>query len=84
MRVALSLLSGVALPLHSSFLSLLWEKKGVLDTSEGQSTVGTGIPDPIILDSPPDELLGRQRLQQPLSPRPFLLEALLESLNNLK
>ena len=51
MRVALSLLSGVALPPHSSFLSLLWEEKGVLDTSEGQSAVGAGIPDPIILDS---------------------------------
>ena len=51
MREALSLLSGVALPLHSSFLSLLWEEKGVLDTSEGQSAVGTGFPDPIVLDS---------------------------------
>ena len=51
MREALSLLSGVALPLHSSFLSLLWEEKGVLDTSEGQSAVGAGFPDPIVLDS---------------------------------
>ena len=51
MRVASSLLSGVALPPHSSFLSLLWAEKGVLDTSEGQSAVGAGILDPIILDS---------------------------------
>ena len=43
MREALSLLSGVALPLHSSFLSLLWEEKGVLDTSERQSAVGLGL-----------------------------------------
>ena len=72
MREALSLLSGVALPPHSSFLSLLWEEKGVLDTSECQSAVGVGTPDSIVLDSPlPVELLGGQRLQQPLHPRPF-------------
>ena len=59
-------------PPHSSFLSLLWEEKGVLDTSERQSAVGVGTPDSIVLDSPlPDELLGGQRLQQPLDPRPF-------------
>ena len=58
--------------LHFSFLSLLWEEKGVLDTSEHQSAVGVGTPDSIVLDSPlPDELLGGQRLQQPLHPRPF-------------
>ena len=72
MREALSLLSGVALPPHSSFLSLLWEEKGVLDTSERQSAVGVGTPDPIVLDSPlPGGLLGRQGLHQPLHPRPF-------------
>ena len=38
-------------PPHSSFLSLLWEEEGVLDTSERQSAVGAGIPDSIILDS---------------------------------
>ena len=59
-------------PPHSSFLSLLWEEKGVLDTSERQSAVGVGTPDPIVLDSPlPDDLLGGQRLQQPLDPRPY-------------
>ena len=51
MREALSLLSGAAKPPHSSFLSLLWEEEGVLDTSERQSAVGAGIPDSIILDS---------------------------------
>ena len=70
MRDALSLLSGVALPPHSSFLSLLWEEKGVLDTLEGQPAVGDGIPDPIILDPPPDELLGRLDLHQSLGPKP--------------
>ena len=61
-------------PPHSSFLWLLWEEEGVLflDTSERQSAVGVRTPDPIVLDSPlPDELLGGQRLQQPLDPRPF-------------
>ena len=57
-------------PPHFSFLSLLWEEKGVLDTSEGQPAVGLGIPDPIILDSPPDELLGRLDLHQSLGPKP--------------
>ena len=72
MRVALSLLSGVALP-PALLLPLLCleEEKGVLDTSEGQPAVGLGIPDPIILDSPPDELLGRLGLHQPLDPKPF-------------
>ena len=45
-----------------------------LDTSERQSAVGVGTPDSIVLDSPlPDELLGGQRLQQPLRPQAFLL-----------
>ena len=61
-----------AKPPHSSFLSLVWEEEGVLDTSERQSAVGVGTPDSIVLDSPlPDKLLGGQRLQQPLDPRPF-------------
>ena len=51
MRVAPVLALRGGKPPHSSFLSLLWEEKGVLDTSEGQSAVGAGIPDPIILDS---------------------------------
>ena len=59
-------------PPHFSFLSLLWDEKGVLDTSERQSAVGVGTPDPIVLDSPlPGGLLGRQGLHQPLDPRPF-------------
>ena len=48
----------------------LEEEKGVLDTLEGQPAVGLRIPDPIILDSPPDELLGRLGLHQPLDPKP--------------
>ena len=72
MRVAPVLALRGGKPPHSSFLSLLWEEKGVLDTSERQSAVGVGTPDSIVLDSPlPDELLGGQRLQQPLHPRPF-------------
>ena len=73
-------------PPHSSFLSLLWEEKGVLDTSERQSAVGVGTPDSIVLDSPlPDDLLGGQRLQQPLDPRPFSSgSTALESTHNLK
>ena len=61
-------------PLHFSFLSLLWEEKGVLDTSERQSAVGVSDYRLYCLDLPlPDELLGGQRLQQPLHPQAFLL-----------
>ena len=72
MRVALFLALRGGKSLHSSFLSLVWEEEGVLDTSERQSAVGVGTPDPIVLDSPlPGGLLGRQGLHQPLHPRPF-------------
>ena len=72
MREALFLALRGGKPPHSSFLSLLWEEEGVLDTSERQSAVGAGIPDPIILDSfLPDDLLGRLGLHQPLDPKPF-------------
>ena len=72
MREALFLALRGGKPPHFSFLSFLREEKGVLDTSECQSAVGIGTPDPIVLDSPlPGGLLGGQRLQQPLHPRPF-------------
>ena len=69
---------GVAFGPQALLLPLLRleEEKGVLDTSEGQPAVGVGIQDPIILEAPPDELLGRLGLHQPLDPKPLLLEAL--------
>ena len=67
--VVLALRGGLAPALLLPLLRLE-EEKGVLDTSEGQPAVGDGIPDPIILDSPPDELLGRLGLHQPLDPKP--------------
>ena len=71
----MSLLSGGGKPPHSSFLWLLWEEEGVsFDTSERQSAVGVGDSGLYCLDLPlPDELLGGQRLQQPLHPQAFLL-----------
>ena len=79
MGEALSLLQGWPLvPKHSSFLSLDSRKRRVssLTPRKALPAVGDGIPDPIILDSPPDELLGRLGLPQPLDPKPLLLEAL--------
>ena len=63
---------GMAFGSQALLLPLLGleEEKGVLDTSEGQPAVGDGIPDPIILDPPPDELLGRLDLHQSLGPKP--------------
>ena len=46
----------------------------LLDTLERQSAVGVGDSGLYCLDLPlPDELLGGQRLQQPLHPQAFLL-----------
>ena len=67
--IVLALRGGLAPALLLPLLRLE-EEKGVLDTWEGQPAVGLGIPDPIILDSPPDELLGRLGLHQPLDPKP--------------
>ena len=55
----------------------LEEEEGVLPQDLGKAlpAVGDGIPDPIILNSLPDELLGRL-VGQPLGPKPLLLEAL--------
>ena len=88
MRVAPVLALRGGKPPHFSFLWLLWEEKCVLflDTSEHQSAVGVGTPDPIVLDSPlPGGLLGRQGLHQPLDPKPFSSGSTeLDSTDNLK